>query len=121
MKVIKKKRRVVFIWLLIIGTVILTIVIAYYFLACHKEGTQKISYPGIRSRCCPGLKPISVVEPILVDEESNGYQCMLTTGVSVCTKCGNGVCGPGENWCNCKADCPKPSGIKVIPFGEFPP
>jgi hypothetical protein len=24
----------------------------------------------------------------------------------VCTKCGDGVCGPGESECNCPLDCP---------------
>jgi hypothetical protein len=26
--------------------------------------------------------------------------------IKICTRCGNGVCGDGENRCNCPADCP---------------
>jgi hypothetical protein len=26
-------------------------------------------------------------------------------GASVCARCGNGECGPGENECNCPDDC----------------
>jgi eight-cysteine-cluster-containing protein len=36
---------------------------------------------------------------------------------SVCTKCGDGICGKGENKCNCPEDCEK-NGCKTLnPYG----
>ena len=31
--------------------------------------------------------------------------CFGDEGTYACTLCGNGECGPGENACNCPADC----------------
>jgi hypothetical protein len=31
---------------------------------------------------------------------------MPSLGAVLCAYCGNGICGPKENWCNCPADCP---------------
>jgi len=28
--------------------------------------------------------------------------------IGICLACGDGVCGTGENYCNCPADCPRP-------------
>ncbi len=43
-------------------------------------------------------------------------------GASVCTKCGNGICGKGENICNCPKDCgggqiPNPASVYCIDSG----
>jgi hypothetical protein len=27
--------------------------------------------------------------------------------ILVCLRCGDGVCGTAENYCNCAADCPR--------------
>jgi hypothetical protein len=50
--------------------------------------------------CCPGLAPIGCDRPDAAGQCQGG--CV---GASVCAACGDGVCGPGENVCNCPADC----------------
>lgn len=55
----------------------------------------------IISECKPGMVPIP----------ANSYSkigCMYPLCSSyICTKCGDGVCGKGENHCNCQVDCGK--------------
>lgn len=63
---------------------------------CIKEGTY-----GIGKCCDPNMTPIpcaSVTSP---------FKCLVASCGSICTYCGNGICGDGENWCNCPKDCPK--------------
>jgi len=51
-------------------------------------------------RCQFGLKAIGATWP------DDGGGCMtVNCPCFVCAKCGNGVCGPGENKCNCSEDC----------------
>ncbi|MEA3343531.1 MAG: hypothetical protein U9Q92_05160 [archaeon] len=51
--------------------------------------------------CCEGLTKIGCEKP-----DNNGI-CPTEpcVGASICAKCGNGVCGNGENKCNCPEDC----------------
>lgn len=52
--------------------------------------------------CCEGLEKIDNAFP-------EGEHCLATdNGAGYCAKCGNGVCGPGENKCNCREDCAGP-------------
>ena len=80
--------------------------------ACLKEG--EINSTGYNSSeksldCCPGLKVIPVVDAWRNPDGSVDTTCSEgKLGVPynvVCTYCGNGVCGTGENKCNCSADC----------------
>ena len=49
--------------------------------------------------CCEGLSRIS-------NSFVSGNNCIAPTdGSFVCTQCGNGACGRGENKCNCPIDC----------------
>lgn len=65
---------------------------------CLKEGEQG-SYATQNMACCNGLKQITNNAPL-------GAGCDTVSGtIFVCTACGNGVCGTGENKCNCPADC----------------
>jgi len=66
---------------------------------CVPEGGSAIVYPGAPD-CCPGLTDISCSAP---DGEGG---CPICTGARPCAYCPNGTCGPGENECNCPADCP---------------
>lgn len=70
--------------------------------ACHSEG-QDIDGKdiGAGARCCPGLTAISSSQP------DNG-KCVnfAPPSILICTHCGDGVCGQGENPCNCPSDCP---------------
>ena len=50
--------------------------------------------------CCDGLAPIPCGRPM-----PNG-DCLQPAGCgSICARCGNNECGPGESRCNCPADC----------------
>jgi hypothetical protein len=50
-------------------------------------------------QCCEGLTAIGQCE--MAGDSCACLPCMCF----VCTKCGNGMCGPGENLCNCPQDC----------------
>lgn len=51
------------------------------------------------SHCCPDLVQTEALEP-------RDGQCISTAPTAhLCTRCGNGSCGPGENTCNCPSDC----------------
>lgn len=65
---------------------------------CTAEG--QVNYFG-NPACCSGLTSISNAQL------SSAGTCVATSnGASFCTYCGNGVCGSGENKCNCPKDCP---------------
>lgn len=63
---------------------------------CTAEGGA-LTGPG--GACCPGLAQIDYAT---WDGETCGFVDCLC---SVCTACGDGVCDPPENPCNCEADC----------------
>lgn len=67
-------------------------------LQCVPEGQSHAVTPGA-ARCCSGLAEINCSTP---DNEGNCQQC---EGSVICAQCGNGICGPGENKCNCPEDC----------------
>jgi hypothetical protein len=57
--------------------------------------------------CCMGLVSVSTSEP-LDAPDSDGGTCSTPFNLDptrICTRCGNGQCGTGENRCNCPADC----------------
>ena len=64
------------------------------------------------AECCSGLAPLidltisivgACVDPIPL---ACCYGCDATVLLQeVCVKCGNGICGPGETYCNCPDDC----------------
>jgi hypothetical protein len=69
-------------------------------LACRKEGEMTgMGTPG----CCQGLTPLSRLNVPYND----GCEAMTGSG-SVCTRCGDGACGLGEDYCKCPKDCKKP-------------
>jgi hypothetical protein len=70
---------------------------------CVGEGETFGGYtaePDYRT-CCEGLN-MTYQGYSLGDD---GKCIMMVDDASMCTKCGDGVCGPGENKCNCPADC----------------
>ena len=76
-------------------------------LACVGEGQTMPVYPGYS--CCSGLIAIPPNAP-----DINGVcPTQPLVGASVCTKCGVGICGRGENLCNCQIDCLKPQASRV--------
>lgn len=75
---------------------------------CTKEGESMPVYPG--HKCCEGLKPISCIKP------ANGIcPSRPCAGAVYCARCGNGICGPGENMCNCPRDCKSNIREKIQP------
>jgi len=66
------------------------------------EGVKTSGKDGsyLSKHCCPGLSPI--------DNTIDPDNCDLRRDVdydSVCVDCGDGICGLGENKCNCPEDC----------------
>ena len=59
---------------------------------CTGEG-ESLEAKDICSICCPGLTRLEICDT------------QAPPSLFVCGACGNGVCGPGENVCNCAADC----------------
>jgi len=69
--------------------------------ACRGEG-QDIDGKdiGTGGRCCPGLTAIPSSQP-----DDGGCTNSAPPSILVCTYCGDGICGQGENRCNCPTDC----------------
>jgi hypothetical protein len=76
---------------------------------CIHEG---VGFDGRRMQlgvlCCPGLTTLSAYETTDASVGDPGLPagCLIGgLGIKVCGRCGDGVCGPAENYCNCPADC----------------
>jgi len=84
---------------------------------CKQEGEKWNSVVEPDAYCCAGLTQSYDTWP----EYSDGdYYCIVNiVPAYVCTECGDGICGPGENICNCEEDCkpcvPEGGTIPVIP------
>jgi hypothetical protein len=75
--------------------------------ACLAAGDGWAAFPpgNPHLACCAGLTPVEGYE---ATEREQHHQCVPSKGGRTnCVKCGDGVCGPGENFCNCPADCGK--------------
>jgi len=66
-------------------------------IACGKEGEV---FASENPECCDGLVAVPNSEP---DEKGNCGMAMFPS--SVCVMCYDGICGTGENTCNCPEDC----------------
>jgi len=53
----------------------------------------------LSGECCEGLTQ-ALTYIVDVDGECAPAECGY-----VCINCGDGVCGLGEDWCNCAIDC----------------
>jgi hypothetical protein len=73
---------------------------------CAKEGEIRCGPCGCRN-CCSGLVSRDVTHPYRT--ENNGVICLENMTAYICVKCGDGICGKGEDWCICPEDCPKPN------------
>ncbi len=65
---------------------------------CIAEGESGPFVPDA-PECCEGLVPVDCSSP------GAGGECDGCAGAFICTACGDGVCGPGENICRCPEDC----------------
>lgn len=79
---------------------------------CLPEGGEGPVIPGA-PECCPGLVELG---KYFIDDG----MCIPMVGVFVCTSCGDGICGPGENFCNCPGDCVPVCGNGICEPGEDP-
>lgn len=70
--------------------------------ACRAEGMD-IDGKDIGGACCPGLSAVAATGP-----GSAGCTRIAPPSIQVCVRCGDGVCGAGENRCNCPKDCGAP-------------
>lgn len=81
---------------------------------CLKEGEGWVASSADENLCCDGLIPIYDCEEVPTDcnpddADCTGYACMCPKCMCfVCTFCGDGVCGTGENKCSCPEDCLEP-------------
>jgi len=82
---------------------------------CKQEGEDFNELDEPDARCCDGLTKI----PVMVPDETVGGCLAPDCPCFVCTRCGDGECGIGENVCNCEQDCQPCVGeggtIPVIP------
>jgi fibro-slime domain-containing protein len=81
--------------------------------ACITEGNSGAVIPG--QICCEGLDPIGTGAP----DQSGNCPEPPPVGAFICTMCGNGTCGLGENKCNCPEDCGTP-GYCGMYFDQLP-
>ena len=66
---------------------------------CYMEGEVFNLLDDPNAICCHDLTQIKY--SFLIDDQCIAPSCPCF----VCTKCGNGSCGIGENQCNCPEDC----------------
>lgn len=79
---------------------------------CMPEGKIYMGDFSGDDQCCDGLVAVADCEEIPVDCDPNDPDCNGSFTCNcpkcycfVCTACGNGKCGVGENKCNCPEDC----------------
>jgi hypothetical protein len=73
---------------------------------CAKEGEGLCSACGCRN-CCSGLVSRDSYHPWKTKD--NEIVCLENMTAQICVKCGDKICGKGEDWCICPEDCSKPS------------
>mgnify|MGYP003681881513 CR=1 FL=1 len=80
---------------------------------CIPEGRSVGIYPGAPD-CCAGLVRVGCEAP-----QGDG-SCLAEpcVGSVFCANCGDNNCGPGENYCNCPADCAQPQQAQVSQGGN---
>lgn len=79
--------------------------------AVSPDGSNEWERTGKYLACCDGLEKIDyTARP---DGEGNCRTVVGWTG-SICAKCGNGICGKGENKCNCPKDCPAKEKFECV-------
>ncbi|MGB9707962.1 MAG: hypothetical protein ACPLXC_01380 [Candidatus Pacearchaeota archaeon] len=81
---------------------------------CYPEGEYIPVIPDVK--CCSGLETGANYDMNCVLNHDNECEPCALVGASVCIRCGDGVCGLGENFCNCIEDC-KPTAIKTGIYG----
>ena len=83
---------------------------------CAGEG-ERLSAKAETVRCCPGLTRIEAEKPVqalLPGSPETRMECRREgpPDIKICTACGDGRCGVGENRCNCPRDCSKDPAVE---------
>jgi hypothetical protein len=81
---------------------------------CTPEG-ELIAVKEPDPRCCGGAQWIQNVSPT-----DDGGACTWGSPVDIqiCVRCGDHICGPGENVCNCPSDCSVDAGARTSVNGQ---
>jgi len=89
---------------------VITFLIPYLAQAdCYQEGERFWETNEILE-CCPGL--VKSVDSFPQEPIGAPDSCIAPTcRCFVCIRCGDGICGTAENWCNCLTDCEKPEEV----------
>ena len=78
---------------------------------CHVEGKEwNGRFSAFGEACCDGLMSVDPWQPTDSGSNDPGLPagCQFSTappGSKVCIRCGDRICGPGENRCVCPEDC----------------
>jgi len=91
----------------------------------EKECIGEGKWGNFGDECCEGLKNVGNWAPM-----SNGECTNYRNPSFKCTKCGNGRCGLGEDYCNCREDCTVPGipdyvdveikpDVRTINYGQY--
>jgi hypothetical protein len=70
---------------------------------CVKEGEGFTEFNPADDICCGDAQAVSLLEPM-----SDGTCAAVKCPCYVCIDCGDGICGPGEDFCMCPEDCEAP-------------
>lgn len=81
---------------------------------CYPEGEYIPVIPDVK--CCSGLENGANYDMNCVLNHDGECEPCILVGASVCINCGNGICGLGENYCNCIEDC-KPTAMRMGIYG----
>lgn len=73
---------------------------------CFIEGESFLISDRGEKECCDDLQELSPRIDLV------GGECKNIPDESICINCGDGICGLGENYCNCPADCEKGMGLE---------
>jgi len=73
---------------------------------CAEEGEDLCGPCGCKN-CCSGLVKRDVTYPYR--NKNNEVFCLEEMTAYTCVKCGDKLCGKGEDWCICPEDCLKPN------------
>ena len=84
---------------------------------CAKEGEGRCTACGCRD-CCSDLVSRQSIHPYR-NKTTNEVVCLENMVAYVCVKCGDGICGQGEDWCICPEDCEKPNPSDLMPTNRF--
>lgn len=84
---------------------------------CAEEGESLCSACGCK-RCCPGSVKREVTHPYR--NKNNEVFCLEEMKAYTCVKCGDKICGKGEDWCICPEDClkPNPEDLQIFIISE---